>query len=830
MSPDRISRRGFLATGAAAAGALAADQLLGQPSGQSTSSRRVLHIIGYSHIDAAWQWPWRDGCNLALTTARSALDRITETPGFRYTHSSSIHYRWIQGADPAMFQEIRQRIREGRWEVVGAWPVEPDCNMPSTEAFVRHSLYGKRYCRRELGVDVKIGFNPDSFGHAAGLPTILKHSGYNYYVFMRPAPSDEPNSIPHLFWWEGPDGSRVLTLKIYGPYDGPASRIPDAAAHGFAPGFNHAAFFLGVGDHGGAVTKAQIAQVLQMRNDPTLPELRWSTVAEFFRAVEASPALANLPVIRGGLQHSARGCYSANGEMKYNNRRAERSMIEAESLALLTHLTLNRDYPRAEFESAWWNVLFNQFHDLLAGSAIYSDYEQARDQLGSACATAQAVKIEALESIARRVDTSQAVAGVVFAFNPLPWRRTAYLEYIPGGNARSITHLKAHDGTKVPIQLRHAESMSRGFQRLAAWVDLPPFGYRVLSEEDDTPPAAPAYESFSTLNENGFGLSSLKAPGGAELLAAPLGLVVIEDTSDTWAHRIDSFRKEIGRPTFVSSTVVDDGPVLRVSRQRFRWQQSEIVVDVATFPGQNIIRFHFVIDWHEHQQMLMFELPTALANSRIRAMVPGAVTTTPANGNEDPYQDWIALEGQVQGSDHTLGLLNNSTYSYDCLGNLLRAVLVRSAPYVIDYNTPIDPDSTDAWQDQGRQERIFWLTARRGLCAEQAFDQLANELQSPAEYIMDSRHPGTEPWEKSFLTLAPNTVSILAMKRAEDMPGAVIVRVQERTGAATVMRIESSLLGLKQNVPLRPWEIKTLRIMSAKQGKAQVSIVSGLEV
>ena len=167
-----ISRRDFMLRGAATIGTLKTANLLDRNAAPAAASRRVLHIIGYSHIDAAWLWPWRDSFNVALTTARSALDRMNETPGFCYSHSSSSHYRWIQEADPRMFEEIRHRIREGRWEVVGGWPVEPDCTIPSTESFVRHSLYGKRYCSAMLGVDVNIGFNPDSFGHAYGLPTI----------------------------------------------------------------------------------------------------------------------------------------------------------------------------------------------------------------------------------------------------------------------------------------------------------------------------------------------------------------------------------------------------------------------------------------------------------------------------------------------------------------------------------------------------------------------------------------------------------------------------------------------------------------------------------
>src|ERR1700749_1818464 len=149
MDTQEITRRKFMAGTAAAMGTLAGPALFGQ-NVPGASSRKVLHVIGYSHVDAAWLWPWRDSSNLALTTARSALDRITETDGFKYCASSMSHYRWIQKADPAMFQEILHRIREGRWEVVGGWPVEPDCNIPSTERFARPALYGKAYAQETL--------------------------------------------------------------------------------------------------------------------------------------------------------------------------------------------------------------------------------------------------------------------------------------------------------------------------------------------------------------------------------------------------------------------------------------------------------------------------------------------------------------------------------------------------------------------------------------------------------------------------------------------------------------------------------------------------------
>lgn len=508
-------------------------------------------------------------------------------------------------------------------------------------------------------------------------------------------------------------------------------------------------------------------------------------------------------------------------------------MVEAESIALLSSVALKRSYPKAEFENAWWNILFNQFHDLLAGSALYSNYQEARDGLGTACQTAMVAKVQSLESMAKQVDTSQAVAGIVFVFNPLPWRRKALLEYIPGGHDRvtPITYLKAQDGTKIPAQVRPSESMTTFYTRLAAWVELPPFGYRVLSEEfDGAPPAAAPASPSITVSDNSFGVSSLKASDGVEMLASSIGLVAIADPSDTWSHGIESFRQEIGRPTLIRSKVMEEGPVMRVTRQWLRWQQSEIAVDITTYPQLDIVRLHFVIHWHQHEQILKLEIPTALTDPQVFAMVPGAVAERATDGNEQPYHDWVAVQGMQQGKQYTVALLNNSTYSYDCLNGLLRTILIRSAPYARHNPGPVQPDSLDAWQDQGRQERIFWLVGRPGKYTEQDLDRLANELQSPAEYVMDSRHRGTESWEKSFLEITPSSVSVLAIKQAEDSPDAMIVRLQERAGQHTTARLESSLLQLKSDIALNPWELKTLRIQTSSSAPAKLRSVSILEI
>jgi alpha-mannosidase len=826
-----ISRRDFVSKGVATLGTLAslpafARSLAAQPGGQ----KKVIHIMGYSHIDAAWLWPWRDGSDEALNTFRSALNRMIETPDFCYSHSSSAHYRWVQRADPAMFAEIQQRVKEGRWEVIGGWPVEPDCNIPSTESFVRHSLYGKEYCRRALGADVTVGFNPDSFGHAAGLPTILKNAGYGYYSFMRPSENDGVH-LPQLFWWEGADGSRVLTLRLLG-YDNDADELKAAATENFAPGFDHAAFILGVGDHGGAVTKEQVRQVLELRKDSSLPELRFSTFRSFFGAIESSPAFSSLPVVKNELQHHARGCYSANGNGKFLNRRAERWLGEAETLSLVANVSAGHAYPADEYAESWWKVLFCQFHDMMAGTSLYSDYQDVRDSVGYACEVAQSNRVEALETMARRVDLSGVEEGAAFLFNPLPWKRKALVEYYTDRNPSNhaeITHLAAKDGTKVPVQWRPAASMTNFVPRLSAWVELPPLGYKVFELAHGDAPKAEDFPTSFTVSNSGFGISSVKAEDGTELLASPIGLVAIADTADTWAHGINEFRQEMGRPTLISSTVIETGPVTRVTRQIARWMDSEIILDIAQFAGLDFLELRFVIDWHQQEQMLKLEIPTALNQSRFFAKVPGQVLERKVNGEEEPYQDWGAVQGTVRGSDYTLALLNNQTYSYDCLNGLFRTVLIRSAPFARHNPAKVPHNDNNAWQDQGRQERTFWLMGGKGAYTVLSLDRRAEELQTPAEYVQDSAHHGTELWEQSFLEIMPSNVWVLAIKRPEGSQGGTIIRIQERAGKAVQASFKSAALGLDHSVDLAPWQLKTLLVKSAKGRRAEVREVSLLE-
>jgi alpha-mannosidase len=371
--------------------------------------------------------------------------------------------------------------------------------------------------------------------------------------------------------------------------------------------------------------------------------------------------------------------------------------------------------------------------------------------------------------------------------------------------------------------------MTNFVPRLSAWVDLPPCGYKVFELAHGDAPKADDFPTTFTVSNSGFGISSVKAEDGTELLASPVGLIAIADTGDTWAHGIDSFRLEMGRPTLMSSTVIENGPITRVTRQIARWMDSEIVLDIAQVAGLDFLELRFVIDWHEKEQMLKLEIPTAITQPRFFAKVPGQVLERKTNGEEEPYQDWGAVQGTIGGSDYTLALLNNQTYSYDCLNGLFRTVLIRSAPFARHNPAKVPHNDNNAWQDQGRQERTFWLMGGKGAYTELSLDRRAEELQTPAEYVQDSAHHGTEPWENSFLEIMPSSVWVLAVKRPEGSLEGTIIRIQERAGKAAQATLKSSPLGLDHTVDLAPWQLKTLLVKSTKGRRAEVREVSLLE-
>lgn len=799
-------------------------------------TRPVLHLISQAHLDPVWLWPLRDGVAETLTTMQSAVDRLDETPDFQFTRSSACTYRWVREMDPPLYEKIRALVAAGRWEVVGGWVEQPDCNLPSAESFIRQGLYGKRFFQQEFGPagHTAIGYNPDSFGHCGGLPQILRHTGFDGYAFMRPQPWDNPD-LPLLFWWEARDGSRVLACRIPECYsqsyaataDDIETAIRAASEKNFLPGLDLGVLWFGVGNHGGGPTREHIARVLELQKDASLPEIRFSTAREFMEAVRRSPGATDLQVVRGELGFVMRGCYSATGEVKQMHRFSEKALFAAESLDVFAN---GADADPAVLADAWWKLLFNEFHDILAGTCAPLAQEETRARFGATLTAARDHRLTSTCRLARRVDTRGEAGSVLFAANPLPWPRTAIVQldtFMQPHGREEITHLETKDGKHVPIQWLRADAnfgpWGLKWGKLTAALDLPAGGYRVFRAVTrllDQPMANPfagtdeTNRQFSQAETAEAAVETTRNPALpgwkhdslGELLAREIGTVVIKDDKNTWGLNVSEYTEELGRPEIVETETLEDGPILSVVRQKSRWQASEIWMDVVRFAHTPAIELRFRINWQEKRQILKLELPTRLTDTHVRAKMPTEIVQRPSDEREYPCHDWVALDGNIDGQPASVALLNDSSYSYDARDGRLRMILTRAVPHAEHPPFEYQDDRNIPFLDHGWQERRFLLVTGDRLPAPR-IERLAQEFQIPAEHLLDSAHPGTEPWEQSTFAVEPDSVSVLALKPAEE-GDAIIVRLLESAGVVTQAQIH--LRGRSATISLEPHELATL--------------------
>ena len=806
----------------------------------SKTTGRVLHLISQAHLDPVWLWPLRDGVAEGLTTMQSAVDRCRETPQFKFTRSSASVYQWARRADPRLFAEIKSLVQAGRWEVVGGWVEQPDCNLPSGESFLRQALYGREFFEKNLGPAGRstIGYNVDSFGHGGGLPQLLRLGGLDTYAFQRPGPADNP-SLPMLFWWESADGSRVLAVRIPGSgysqsyaatADDIEREVRAACQNNFMQGFDHGVMWFGGGNHGGGPTREHIARVLRLQGEAGLPEIRFSTLREFALAVRSTPAAADLPVVRGELGYVFRGCYAATGATKQQHRSCEKRLFAAESV--ICNFDGAPVMP-ARLRRAWWNLLFSQFHDILAGTCVDAVQGEIADRFSAVMTTAGDSILESSFRAARRVDTSGEKGSVVFAANPLPWARQALVSldtFVEPHGREKITGLEAPDGTRLPIQWLAADAnfgpWALAWGKLTALVPLPASGYRVfrvltepVTGDSETGGPARIDASGDIQFSGGYGcmkratvslgrchaLDSWRLGDATELLSAPVGTVVLEDVGGTWGHGISSYDKRIGMPELVGSELLEDGPLVTIIRQKSVWDRSEIWMDIVRCHHLPVIELRLRFNWQQQKQQLKLEIPTRLSDTRLLAKMPGETVAREADGSEWPCHDWVVMEGRLSGALFSLGLANDSSYSHDAQEGVLRMVLARGVPPAELAGLFYDDTSNVAFLDQGWQQRRFFLTAGAGAWKSLGMERLAQDMQVPAVAFLDSAHPGDWPREATGLEVSPPGVAVMAVKPSEQHAGSMVIRLQENEGQPAMARLRFP--NGEVNLPLAPWEI-----------------------
>jgi alpha-mannosidase len=370
----------------------------------TAAKQYTIHCVGHGHIDMDWMWNWPETVATTNDTFTTVDRLMNEFPDFHYSQSQASVYQIMKDYLPELYEKVKQRVAEGRWEVTANHWVEGDKNLASGEILCRHILYTKRFFKQEFGLPydaVSIDWEPDTFGHAHTLPTILSKGGVRRYYLHRAGPG------PMLFWWQGKDGARVMVFddRLRG-YNGQINGQIINHLFDFeqATGLKDFLFVYGVGDHGGGPTRRDLQNAVRMAEWPLFPNIKLSTTEAFFSIAEREAR--NLPVIDAEMNYVFEGCYTAQSNIKRANRKSENMLVSTEAVALLAKGLAGLAYPEHDLALAWRHAMFNQFHDILPGSGVHATYEYSQGLFQEILARTSMIKTRSLRKLAGMVDVS----------------------------------------------------------------------------------------------------------------------------------------------------------------------------------------------------------------------------------------------------------------------------------------------------------------------------------------------------------------------------------------------------------------------------------------
>lgn len=738
---------------------------------------KKIFLIGNSHIDPVWLWRWQDGFSEILATYRSALDRMKDFDDFKYTSACAGYYQFIEKIDPEMFAEIQQRVKEGRWCIVGGWFLQPDCNIPDGESLARHSLISQRYFKEKFGTMARIGYNVDSFGHNASIPKILKASGMNAYAFARPSVSEQ-GFDKYLFNWESDDGSSVIAHRIPVSYGCESiekvmmsKEIIDSQDHDMM-------LFYGVGNHGGGPTIALIEEVKR-----EIPDGIFSTPNEYFDKIDKN----KLTTYSGELQHHARGCYSALSYIKNANRRCEQNLIGTEKLCTMANALTDYKYPHKKLNKAWRNLLFNQFHDILCGCSIKSAYTDASHLFGETMSITEQESFFAMQKIALNINTlggyelpsvlrknkksweHEKLGIPVVIFNPHAWSVRTCVTV----NERA-TKVTDHKGEEISFQFVRGEHTSRDDKYYTAFiVELPPYGYttyRLFTQQESVISVNTSLSISERSLENSKlrvefdsttgDISSLYDKAlGEYIINRPCKAILLDEIEcDTWAHDMSDLGKTVGSFGNADFRIIEDGNVRITLRTTVRYGNSSITRDFSLIDGDSRVFVKVRIDFHEKHKALKFTFP--LTENSVRAKIPYGTIERDLYTGEEPCGSFI-INGK-------LAIANDSKYGYDTEGEELRLSVLRGAVYADHHGIR---DDECEFMDQGMSEFSYTLFAHKNLSDT---ERKASELNYNPKIIMAGFHHGNLPETMSCFESDNDKIIVSAIKKGEDGDKTVI--------------------------------------------------------
>lgn len=730
--------------------------------------RPMLYMVGNTHFDPVWLWTWDEAMASIRATFRSALRRMDEDPDFCYSFATPPVFQWIEETEPALFAEIQKRVAEGRWELAEGWWNQPDCYTASGESYVRHSLYGQAYLQKTFGKRAVSVMNVDSFGHSPALPQIFRKSGIRYYCFTRPEQRHVPLDTP-LFHWEGNDGSTVTAFRIGGEagagWSGQLNAEMDKAQE--TPGDKLMLF--GVTDHGGAPTIRDIQTIHNHENAV------FSTVSAFFDAHQND----DMPTLRGEWITGDFGAYANAVEVKKNNRRAEYALLAAEAALCVAGLP-------GSLDTAWQNVLFNQFHDILGGCCIPQAYTDARDLHGSAIATAQRM----LHTGLQRITATLAMPGT----NPdSPWNivvwnmsGTPYNGYIEAevqwahefGWYRGEVMLEDENGLKIPCQILTERSVIPGFRtRFVFHATVPSVGCRIFKliktggEIPNRTRIVTEQIHFKTGKfivtlspENGSIRTIADAISGKILQENACVPLALDDPGDTWAFNITGYGAPRGTFRVVDRELVEDGPILTRLKVSLRLDggSSSLSLYYTFYQDAAYIDIRWQLDWHE--KMAVCKLGFETADAAHTAGVPYGQTDRGASSADRPVNEWIRFGTSL--------LVSDSVFAYTMTNRMLGLTLVRSPVYGDLRIAPLDLDYDYPVMEQGISEGNARLYPNG--CEQFAPAEAVSFANRPV-VVCEANHDGIPAvqYARGYVSLEASATLLTVVKNAEDGCGII---------------------------------------------------------
>jgi len=818
--------------------ALAAEEALKELAPEA--KKYTVLCVAHAHIDMNWMWPWEETVAVTLDTFRTMLRLMEEYPAFTFSQSQASVYRIVEQYDPEMLEEIRRRVKEGRWEVTASHWVEADKNMPSGESLTRHLLYTKRYLSRLFDLDpgsLDLDFEPDTFGHSVNVPEILASGGGKYYYHCRGGEG------PLLYRWEAPSGRSVIVYREPTWYIDSIQPVLGAYAPAVCrqTGLSTYLNVYGVGDHGGGPTRRDLERMLDMQGWPVYPNLRFGTYREFFALAES--VADRLPTVRGELNFVFTGCYTSQTRIKTANRIGEAVLGEAEAFGAAAAAAVGARYPGVLLENAWRNVLFNQFHDILPGSGVLETREHALGLFQETFAIANTSRKLALEKIAAAIDTS-ALAGpddrlsvsegagagfgvrefrisqvergrggvrIVHVFNPLPHEREEAVEITLWDWNSPVRALSVRDGggREVPHQVLEEgfhQYWGHEYVRLLAHVKVPALGYATLTVSEGTEELVPPMplgprteqaEQFVLENEwlraefdpaDATVRSLVWKPTGEELAdpARPAGQfrLIREDPSrgmTAW---------QVGR--YMSVESVHRGGKMRTGtrggvRQSIHYElafgRSSLKVTVSLDRNSPRLDFRAECDWQEtgaadrDVPQLAFLWPLGYDAASYKYDVPfGVVERGPLD--HDVPGNSFALGVRKDENGPSVMIVTDNKYGFRGTDRSLSVSLIRGS---------FDPDP---YPEIGNHHRFSLGVCVCPPSGHRGLIETARRFCHPLLALSGTVHAGTRPLSGSFLELAEGSVAVSAVKMPEDAGGARwIVRVYETDGKPAAVKL-----------------------------------------